>query len=664
MRSQGVFALALGLALLGHYGLSAEAAKKYYPPGFKPPSDNALVPSPAPAEPQPQVIIQQVPGSKQVIIKTVPVKVEKVISQPARPRDPLLMLMDEHRYYDALRLVDARLKKSPGNVSLQMTRGRILREQGSYQQSIAQFQAVLDKSHSKSIKASAYNGLGWTYYRKAIHSRQVGDEAGALAGLTSSEAAFRSANQLSPSMPYALAGLGKVALANGKLKDAAHWVKQAKRYAPNAMEVQLVEAELLLAQQKPEEALQILYGIKKTTTHEPDVFLFLAKGSFDTGKIDDAIINLKQLLGMVPDHTEALTLLSRSYELKMKPEDAEVTLERAIALNPMDEKSVASLLKIYDQRHEKERGMLLLRTLLKDRPGQQAYGLELLSRLMKNGNWDDVYEEGAKILPSALTNEPDSAATRGLVAIFSQAVYQKGRGMLDRQALMNEPAVKQAKAYVQADFQKTLSGPGHSMSRNLEDRLNLLLMDPLTPLPPLLSFTPTDEQDLLTLLQISFLTGNQELHDQLLPDARKLDNKQQMANQLYCIGDYEGARALVAQILEQHPDSTEALQLQSDIAATEKKLEEQRLVLSMLPRKLPASYWQRAAQDVLVLGTGDWETHAMVGKMLQKRHRDALALRQQKLAAQYAPTPKEKAYWQRRAEKTARALARNKAKDQ
>lgn len=664
MRSQGVFALALGLALLGQYGLSAEAAKKYYPPGFKPPSDNTLVPAPAPAEPQPQVIIQQVPGSKQVIIKTVPVKVEKVIAQPARPRDPLLVLMDEHRYYDALRLVEARLKKSPNNVSLQMTRGRILREQGAYQQSITQFQAILDKSRSKSVKASAYNGLGWTYYRKAIHSRQVGDESGATVGLQSAEAAFRSANQLSPTMPYALAGLGKVALANGRLKDAAYWVKLAKRYAPNALDVQLVEAELLLAQQKPEEALQILYGVKKTTTHEPDVFLFLAKGSFDTGKIDDAIINLKQLLGLVPDHTEALKLLSRSYELKMKPEDAEATLEKAIALNPMDEKSVASLLKIYDQRHEKERGMLLLRTLLKDRPGQQAYGMELLSRLVESGNWNEVYDEGGKLLAPLLANEPDSPETRGILTFFAQAVYQKGRGMLDRRDLMNEPVVKQAKAYSQDHFQKTLSAPNQNLSENLEDRLNLLLMDPLTPLPPLPLITPTDETDLLNVLQISFLEGDQKLHDQLLTTTKNLDNKQLMAQQLYCLGDYPGAHTLVTQILEQHPDSTQAIELQNTIVQAEKSLEEQRLVFSMLPKKLPNSYWQKAAQDVLVLGAGDWETHAMVGKMLEKRRNPSLALRQQKLAAQYAPTAKEKNYWQRRAEKTARVIAKNKSKAQ
>jgi hypothetical protein len=43
---------------------------------------------------------------------------------------------------------------------------------------------------------------------------------------------------------------------------------------------------------------------------------------------------------------------------------------------------------------------------------------------------------------------------------------------------------------------------------------------------------------------------------------------------------------------------------------------------------------------------------------LAKRHHPELALLHQRLAAQYAPTPKDKQYWTRRAEKTARSIAR------
>lgn len=658
MKSRNVFALALGLALLSQSLLLADAARKYYPPGFTPPSDQKPAPAQPAPDPQPQIIIQQVPGGKQVIIRNVPV------GKPAKPIDPLLVLMDEHRYYDALRLVDSRLDKLPKNISLQVTRGRILREQGSYQQSILQFQSILEKSHSKSMKASAYNGLGWTYYQKALHDRQVGDNTGYEASLQQADVTFRQATQLAPSMSYAWAGLGEVALTNGQLKDAERWIKKAKKLSPTNLSVQLAEAELLLAQKKPEDALQILYGIKKTTTHEPDVFLLLAKGSFDTGKIDDAIINLKQLLELVPDHTEALKLLSQSYELKMKPEDAEGVLEKAIALNPMDEKSVSSLLKLYDQRRETERGILLLKTLLKDRPGQAVYGMLLLDRLAEQGRWEEVYQEALPLVGPVLQNSTDYPQERQeIVSLFSQAVYQKGRSMLDRRELLKEPMVLQARAFSQAGLKSSMTPSAETGALDLHlglvSRLNLLLLDPLAQVPKLPVDLSPNEDDLPTALQISFLQGNMPLHDRLLAMVQVLDDKQSIARQLYSLGDYDGALAVVQQELAQHPDALDAKVLQGKILADQKSMKEQLSSLSMLPRKIPDAYWQKAATDVLRLGSADWQTHALLGNALEKRHHPGLALLHQRLAAQYAPTTRDKEYWSRRADKTARSVSHN-----
>jgi tetratricopeptide (TPR) repeat protein len=602
MKNQAVYVLALGLAIAGQCHLSAQAARKYYPPGFTPPSDQKLVPNPSPSEPHPQVIIQQVPGTKQVIIKTVPVKVEKVVSKPARPRDPLLVLMDEQRYFDALRLVNARLKKTPNNVSLQMTRGLILRQQRNYPDSIAQFQSIFEKSKSKSIKAAAWNGLGWTYYQKALRDMQRADNAGFESGLQMADSAFRQANQLEPKLVQAWAGLAEVALANGQTKEAAQWVKKAKQIAPSDLSTQLAEANLLLTQNKPDDALQILYGIKKTTTRDPDVFLLLARGSLATGKVDDAIINLKQLLELVPDHTEALKLLSQSYELKMKPLDAEETLEKAIALNPMDEKSVASLLNIYDQRHEQERGTLLLKTLLRDQPGQATYGAMLLQRLRDAGDWEDVYQEGLSILGPILSNnaEPQDEQ-RAVVTLFSQAVYQKGRGMLDRRELLKEPAVQAAKVFSQDHMRNAMANSADAKAREtcLVDRLDLLLIEPLFALPPLpANFTPT-ENELPTALQIAFLQGNQDQHAQWLKSAkRSAGDKQAMMQQLYSIGDYSGAAQLADQILVEHQDDQDAqhnmaIDMKQRILADQKSMQEQLASLDMLPRQISDDYWER-----------------------------------------------------------------------
>jgi tetratricopeptide (TPR) repeat protein len=390
------------------------------------------------------------------------------------------------------------------------------------------------------------------------------------------------------------------------------------------------------------------------------VFLLLARGSLAAGKVDDAIINLKQLLDLVPDHTEALKLLSQSYELKMKPQDAEETLEKAIALNPMDEKSVNSLLKIYDQRGEQERGTLLLKTLLRDQPGQATYGVALLQRLWDEGNWSDVYQEGLNIIGPILSNSSESEdEQQAVVSLFSEAVYQKGRGMLDRRELLKEPAVQASKAFSQQHMHKMMnSSDAKTQHAILVDRLNLLLLEPLVALPSLPANFQVQESDLPVALQIAFLQGDQELHTKWLALAKRVNDKQTITEQLYAVGDYAGAMQLVDQQLLEHPDDKDALQVRQRIVSDQADMREQLESLTMLPGRISDSYWEKAASDVLRLGNTDWRAQAMIGDALAKRHHPELALLHQRLAAQYAPTPKDKQYWTRRAEKTARSIAR------
>ncbi len=654
---RGSALLALSLFLLWQGPMPSFAAKKYYPPGFTPPSDQKQAPS-SPSEPPTQVIIQQVPGAKQVIIKTVPVKV----TQPAKPRDPLLVLLDEHRYYDASRIVNERLKKSPNNLSLQMLRGQILRDQGSYSAAVSQYEDILVKNRSKGTKAGALNGLGWTYYEKALHERRMGDLAGFEASLSQSDSSFRQATLLSPGLAYAWAGLGEVALANGQVKEAAPLIKKAKRLAPGSLAIRLAEAELLLAEKKPEDALQQLYGIKKTTTHEPKVFLLLAKGSLDTGKVDDAIINLKQLLDIVPDDSEALKLLSQTYEMKMKPEDAAETLEKAIAINPNDSNSVEALIKIYDQRKQTDRSILLLKTLLKDKPGQVLYGRMLMERLLAEEKWTDAYEQGHAILSPTLSNGTENEADQQrIVSLFAQSVFQQERGLLDRRQMLKDPVIQQASQFARKSLQKSVDAGEAANGYDVENRLNLLMLDPLASIPALPdAFSPTDEQ-LAAALQIAFLQGNQPLQTKLYRQAEvNKTNKLNLAYALYWIGDYAAASRLAANVAVTEPaQAVEANQLKARIAQDQATLEEHLASLSMLPRKISSTYWQKAATEALRVGNGNWETHATLARGLEKRHQGQLALIHQRLAARYAENPRDKEYWQRKADKNARSLGGN-----
>lgn len=677
MRSKGLLALAIGVALLGNSTPSVWAARKYYPPGFKPPTDQKLIQSaPPPETPVKPVPVQPpvtAPG-KQVIIKTVPVTVEKTVTVQAKPKDPLVVLMEERRYYDALRMVDSRLKKSPNNLTWQLFRGKILREQENYGKAIEQYTAIMEKNHNKNARPEALNGLGWTYYQKALHDRETGNVGAANASLRSADMAFRQAAHLAPDMANVWAGLGEVALVNGQVKEAAGWIKRAKKLGPNNLAVQLAEADLLLAQHQPEDALQALYGIKKTTTREPDVYMLLARGSLDTGKVDDAIINLKQLLELQPDHTEALKLLSLSYERKMKPEDAEVLLEKAISLNPMDEKSVDALLKIYDQRHENDRGILVLQTLLKDHPGQPTYALALLQRLADAGQWDAVYEQGGNMMPQILSWQPDNGSApqdpavaqktllekENIINLFARSVYPQGKSMLDRRPLLKVPAVQQAQAFARECLERESKIQGPFSTQSLQQRLSLLLIDPTTPLTPIPSDFKPQGKDLLLAIQIAFLQGDHARHERWVQQAKTSEYALPLAKCLYELDDYSGASTLVDAYLAQHLDTGEGRQLKKKISADQNALQQQLNVLGMLPRKIPDDYWQKTASEVLELGSNDGRAHGALGLALEKRHQPELALIQLRLAEKYATNPEDRQQWARRADRIARYLSRNK----
>ena len=677
--------VAVGVSLLSPLlGLSSWAARKYYPPGFKPPADQTLIPvSPAvDTTPKAPVGLPQPVGGKQVIIKTVPVTVEKMVTVQAKPKDPLMVLMEQHRHFDALRLLDERLNKSPNNVTLQLYRGETLRDQGAFDKALEQYSVLLDKNHSKVVRADAQNGIGWTFYEKALHERQMGNLMTGNTSLHSAEMAFRQSTSLAPQKPYAWSGLGEVALVNNQLSAAEFYIKKANKLGPTLLVTQLATADLLLAQKRPEEALQILYGIKKMTTREPDVYVLLARASLDVGKVDDAIINLKQLLELEPDHTEALKLLSLSYERKMKPEDAEVALEKAISLNPMDVKSVTALLRIYEQRGESDRMILVLKTLLKDHPGQGVYGLALLELLAKQGRWDEVVSEGAGIIQAnPVMNHPEQAVTGNpafsqseqamamqawsqdgaIVSVFSRAVYQTSRGLLDRHLMAQDAAVAKAQHFAQVDLAQSTGSNEDSV--RMMSRLSLLLIDATATVPPLPANWQPSALELSSAIQVAFLQGDQQHHLQwLTQQAKDLPGSLIVARQLYNLGDYTGALRLLEFYLAKVPADANAHQLRAKITDDQNALTQQLTILKMLPRRMPDHYWQKTASEILQLGPANGEAYAVVGIALEKRHHPELALVQMRLAVKYAPTLQDRERWTRQMKKISHNVARNQGK--
>ncbi len=643
------FGLALGLIILlaSLGGSPVEAAKKYYPPGFTPPSNQSLVPS-GDAQ-SPKVIVQPGPGDKQVIIRTV----------PQRPRDPLTVLIEERRFYEALRMLEGCLRKAPGNTSLHLAKAQLLRDSGSFEEAMAEFQRIHDGSRNRYTRAAALNGLGWTCYQAALRARNAGDAEGRKTMLSSAETAFRQSIRLNASQPHPWTGLAEWAMENGLLPEARASLRKAALLAPADLNVKLAQARLLLTEGKVDDALAILYGLKRSASHTPQVYLLLAKASLEKNRVDDAIIDLKQLLEIVPEHTQALKLLSVAYERKMKPEDARDSLEKAVAINPADAQSVQALLKIYDQGDEPERALLLLKTLLKEAPGQRGYQRELLGRLQRAQRWDELYETGERYLDAALSpaDNPAREDLDAMVAAFAQAAFHQRKGLINLDEFQARPVIRKVQAYLRARLAE-----GDSP----QNRLSLLYIDPLADLPP--EDPKTQAQAPEAALKAAFLQGRHEAYQSLMADWEaahaQLDDSDsvrqalQMACDLLMLGDYAGAERIARKLNAAHPQAASAQGLLQNIETARMAARDQVVSLEMLPRRIPESYWQKAASEALRLGSANWKTHALLAECLADKNQLSLALQHQKLAARYAPTEKERARWEKKAARTERQLQR------
>ncbi|HEY9687852.1 MAG TPA: hypothetical protein V6C52_12830, partial [Coleofasciculaceae cyanobacterium] len=258
-------------------------------------------------------------------------------------------------------------------------------------------------------------------------------------------------------------------------------------------------------------------------------------------------------------------------------------------------------------------------------------------------------------------NDPASGSEQdtllSVVSLFARITYQQGKGLVDRQSLLQDSVVQSIRDYSLIRLQERSKVGG----QELVSRLNLLLLDPLVQLPPLPDDYRPNEAELGTTIQIAFLEGEHALHDQLLETlqaAQASNVRLEIARRLYEIGDYSGAGTIVGQVLRAGSDSSDAQEIQQKAMAARQELRDHLNTLVLLPRGISDSYWEKAASELLKLGSGNWETHALLADVLEKRRQPGLALAHQKLAAQYAPTSKERARWRKKAERTAHNLAR------
>ena len=634
-------------------GPSALAAKKYYPPGFTPPSDTTLLPTTKPVvkqTPPPQIQIIETPG--QTIIKTVQVQV------PVKPKqvDPLTSLIDDQRFTEALRLVEQRLKSHPGDTNLRLTHADLLRQKGSFEAAENEFRG-LTRNRATAVRIRALIGLGHTLSDRAQIQKRSGQETAASAMFQQAQNAYRQALKLDSTQATAWSGLADIYLVEKKYQEAQVNSAKASRLLPNNTTVLLTQAKVYIAMDRSALALPLLFKAKQQAGHSYVPTLLLGQAYLAMNRYDDAIIQLQQALEIVPDNTDALKSLSQAYALKLKPDAAESALQKAVSLNPNDIDATRSLLKVYDDADENERALLLLKTQLKQSPQQVVYQQALLERLARTGQWDEVYHTGeVYLLPLLADIEKNRTVIDAMMVPFSHAAYLQGKGLLDRRNFLTRPIIQSVMVYNKSVLEQ--------MPASLRSQRAVLLLDPLANLPVNTATTDITDDVLPAWVEVTYLKADRLQHRAALaritaPEAgigaaRYLE----IAERLLLLGDYPGARQLASAIPKAPQTDDKVAHLMDRIAERERLSNRYLQDLLAMTTKIPRATWQGTAEEALRASGGNWRVHATLADNLIDRKDWEAALMQEAMAARFAPTLEERDRWIKKAEKTRQKIKR------
>ncbi len=627
-------------ATLGTVFHSAEAARKYYPEGFTPPIDEG---STAEKKPMPKPIPSETELHQQIIIKTVKI--------PSKHKDPLQECLDEQHYYEALRLVNSRLAHSPGNPQLMLIRGKILAERGEYAKAKSSFQTILTHRRTTvDLKVQVLNALGNAQLREAQQAKSLDSLSPYQQGLSDAKASFHQALTLKPKDYEAIAGLVSIELTESDVESAKKILAPALHGAPTNPYLQLAQTQILLAEDRADELLPIIFKVKHSVQPTISLDLLTAKAFYAVHRYDDAIIQLQQVLERVPEQPEAVKLLSKSYEAKNRPETAESVLLKAIATHPEDSDSVHSLLKIYAQEGDSQRQILLLKSVLQQRPGDIGYTSALMQVQQEEDQWEDAYNTGLDLI-SELNPAPTEASPEfdHFITLFSESAYLQGKRALDRQQFLSLPAIHQVQAYLLSQLARN--------PKDLEARLSLLMLDPMAILPELPTPLTLTAEDTMVRLKIAFLQGNWQIHQALInrllqDNTISEDSADDFLASLKHLCDYDAAMRLGHQLALRFPGSKSIARLNQEIALAQETSEEKYKVLRMLPSSMPEAYWKGPAEEALLVSDNDWQLHAWIANSLMARKDYRLALIQQELAARYALSKSDKSRWLKKARKT------------
>lgn len=151
-------------------------------------------------------------------------------------------------------------------------------------------------------------------------------------------------------------------------------------------------ALLALHENKLEKANKIINDVLLQDSNNKEALITRATINLQKHNIDKAIIDLRNILTDYPDNVEALMLLAQAYQNNNSYELARDTYNRAIQIDPQNEKSVINYSRFLVQNKQLNMAEEILTSYLEKNPSSIFISQELAKIYLMNGKWLKAHE--------------------------------------------------------------------------------------------------------------------------------------------------------------------------------------------------------------------------------------------------------------------------------
>jgi tetratricopeptide (TPR) repeat protein len=249
---------------------------------------------------------------------------------------------------------------------------------------------------------------------------------------------------------FALADLYRASAQPAEAEAAYRAIMEQAGAGPQGLRARAKLAGLLVAAGRRGEAGTLADEVLVKDPNDPDALLVTAAISLDEKDPDQAVANLRTLLKGEPDSVIGLRLLARAHAQKEEMALAQDTLERAIAVAPLDPAAYLQLADLRVSNGDLNGALLVLDRLLAQAPDSTAAQAAIARIQLGQQDMDAL----TKTAERALKSHPDRALGYYLKGIVLQskgdmaASIEPFEAALEKAPNAPEPLVALAQSYL------------------------------------------------------------------------------------------------------------------------------------------------------------------------------------------------------------------------